>query len=422
MKRNLLFAFGLMCLFLCAQCTVQKRIYRKGWYISFKKEWRNPGNDQSQEFVSDNERKTEVDVATVSDVSPEEDPQPETVSDDSSPKNNSATEELKLRVRNVSPAFENEDTINEIAADPEQLASQPSKASIRPVWVKQLAIFLFFVAIIVMVAAYFLTSPMEITASLAFGGVLFLIALLVFLITLVLVSSSKKKPTLKPEKKRRLMTLDEQAEKKKERKREAIILTIALSAILLLLLGYAFYIETFVFLLPVGIAFALFIMVAWFEYRRKRSSEMIEDVVIPEKIYRQKTETEKQAELKKHKRKSLISVIFWAVVLIFTILVSIPFESAVFFWVMTAICLTFAFVSCFEYFRWKPKETVEIEQVPDPEKEAVIETPIPDKEELATQKPSKTREEQRKLNLKRNVAVGLFFATLITFFIFASNK
>ena len=185
------------------------------------------------------------------------------------------------------------DTIPEITTDSEQIPVKPSKASTRPDWVKQLVIFLFFVGIVLMFVAYFTISPAEITTSLVFAVALFLIALLVFLVSLVLATSNKKKPTLKPEKKQRLMTPDEQTEKKKERKRETIILTSTLSAIFLLLIGYAFFIETFIFLLPVGIAFAFFIMVAWFEYRRKRSSEVIEEKVIPEKKYRQKNRNRK---------------------------------------------------------------------------------------------------------------------------------
>jgi Na+-transporting methylmalonyl-CoA/oxaloacetate decarboxylase gamma subunit len=421
-KSSFIVLLGL-CLLMLAQCTIQKRVYRKGWYISFKKEWRNPGKEQAQEVTTDHQEKAATDLTSVADFSPAESPQPETAADDSSPNSTAVADDIETPLRSASPVLENEDTIISSTPDSGERALASPKTAHRPLWVKQLVIFLFLAGIMAMIVTYFLTVPAEITASFVFAVALIFIVLIVFLISLAIAAASKhKKPTRKPEKKQRLMTPEEQAEKKKERKREAIILTSTLGALFLLLVVYAFFIQTFVFLLPVGIAFAFFTIIAWFEYKRKRSSEKIEDEVIPEKISRQKTEVEKQAELGQHKRRSLISVIFWTIVLFFVILISIPFESAVFLWVMTAICLTFILVCGLEYFRWKPKDTVEMNPLPVPEEEPEIETPAPDEDEPVTQKPSKTPEEQRKINRKRNVVVGLFFATLITFFIFASNK
>src|SRR3989338_728910 len=57
-----------LCLLLLAQCTMQKRVYRKGWYISFKKECRNPGNDRSQKFETDNQQADLNTIASVSDI------------------------------------------------------------------------------------------------------------------------------------------------------------------------------------------------------------------------------------------------------------------------------------------------------------------------------------------------------------------
>lgn len=423
MKRNLLFAFGLMCLFLCAQCTVQKRIYRKGWYISFKKEWRNPGNDQSQQFVSENERKTEVDVRTVSDVSPEEDTQPETVSDDSSPKNNSPTEELKLRVRNVSPAFENEDTINEIATDSEQFTSQPSKASTRPVWVKKLAIFLFCAAVILFIALLIASSPVDFVTSTTFAGISLALIALAFLIGFSAYNNRNKKPTKNkalPKKKMRLLTAEEQAQKKNSRKRGAIVVSVFSAIVLLLFVLGAITLGNYIFLIPVALIVAFLIFIAWIEFKRPRSNEMTEDVVVPDKQYRKKSEAEMQAETKAQKRKSLVSAIFWTLVFGIFLLIGIPMKSYVFLFFGGIICLAFIMGACLEYFKWKPNDVVEIEPVP--EEEMIIDTQKPDNDESVNQKPPKTPEEQRKLNRNKAIVVLLFFASVAAFFIIGANN
>lgn len=421
-KSSFIVLLGL-CLLMLAQCTIQKRVYRKGWYISFKKEWRNPDKEQAQQVATDHQEKDAADLTAVADFSPAERPQPEPAADDSSPNSTKVADDIETPLRSASPVLENEDTIIGSTPDSGERALASPKTPHRPLWVKKLIIFLFFVGIMAMAAAYFLTAPVEITASFVFAVALLFTVLIVFLISLaIVVTSNHKKPALKQEKKKRLMTPEEQAEKKKERKREAIILTSTLGAIFLFLVVYAIFIQTFGFLLPIGIAFAFFIAIAWFEYKRRRSSEKIEDEVIPEKKSRQKTETEKQAELRKHKRRSLISVIFWIIVLFLVILISIPFESTVFLWVTTAICLIFILGCGLEYFLWKPKETVEIKPPPVPEEEPEIEIPAPEEDAPVIQKTAKTPEEQRKIDRKRNLVVGLFFATLIAFFIFAATK
>jgi Flp pilus assembly protein TadB len=420
MKRNLLFAFGLMCLFLCAQCTVQKRIYRKGWYISFKKEWRNPKNDQSQQFVSENERKNAVDLATVADFTPLENTLTETELYDSVPQSNSATEEMEISTQNVSTAPENEDTISKIAADAEQLASKHSKASTRPAWVKKLAIFLFCVAVILIIALLIASSPVDLATSTTFAGISLAIIFLAFLIGFSAYNNRNKKRPKKPvEKKMRLLTAEEQAEKKSSRKRGAIVVTVFSAIVLLLFVLGAITLGNYLFLIPVALIVAFLIIIAWIEYKRPRSKEMTEDVVVPDKQYRKKSEAEMQAETKAQKRKSLVSAIFWTLVFGIFLLIVIPMKSYVFLFFGCLICLAFIMGACLEFFKWKPNDVVEIKSIP--QKETIEDTPTPDNDEPVKPKSTKTDEEQRTANRKRNIVVGIFFAIIAAFFIIGAN-
>lgn len=408
-----------LCLLLLTQCTMQKRVYRKGWYISFKKEWRNPENDQSQKFVSENQRKDAADLAVVTNFQQVESTLTETAFDDSSPKSNSVTEELEIQDRNALPASDYEDTIVRIAADSEQLSTEPSKASVRPAWVKKLAIFLFCAAVILTIALLIATSPLDLATSVTFSGIALAVIFFAFLIGFS-VYNNKKKPTKNkhsPEKKIRLLTPEEQAEKKRSRKRGAIVVTVFSAIVFFLILLLAFSLSSFVFLLPFGAVFVFFILVGWVEFLRPRPMEMTEDAA---KQYRQKTENEKQAELKKHKRNVLVSIIFWTVIFILSVLIAVSLESLLFLLVGGAVCLLLIMIACLEYFRWKPNDTVEIEPVP--EKETIMDTPKPDNDETVNQKPRKTPEEQRKSNRKGNIAVGLILAIVAAFFIIHYTK
>ena len=103
MYKSFFFGFGL-CLLLLTQCTMQKRVYQKGWYISFKKEWRNPDNDQKQQFVLDDQQKEITDLAKVSDFSPVEKALSETNFNDTVPQSNSAMNETETPVPNILPS------------------------------------------------------------------------------------------------------------------------------------------------------------------------------------------------------------------------------------------------------------------------------------------------------------------------------
>ncbi|ASS47532.1 MAG: hypothetical protein A3D31_17020 [Candidatus Fluviicola riflensis] len=392
---------------------MQKRVYRKGWYISFKKEWRNPGNDRSQKFETDNQQADLNTIASVSDIPSFESQYIENGFFDSVPKTDSKMEELP--VGTVFPVVENEDTISEITAGSERLSAKPSKASTRPDWTKKLAIFLFCASIILMIALLIATSPVDLATSTMFAGIMLAVVFLAFLIGLSVYNNKKKSAKKKPlpEKKMRLMTQEEQAEKNNRRKRGAIVITIFTGIVFLLFVMGAITMSTYLFLIPVALITAFFIILAWVEFKRPRSLEMTEDNETPEKQYRQKTDAEMQKEIRLQKRKSIASAIFWTLVLAIILLIAIPIESYLLLFFGGLICLAFILGACLEYFRWKPEDSVEIVSVSQQE---------PLEEGVEKQKPVKTPEEQRKLNRKRNIVVGLFFAIIAAFFIFSAKN
>lgn len=419
--RNPLFIalFGL-CLLLLVQCTIQKRVYRKGWYLSFKKEWRNPGKEeQSREFIVDEQPHEAADLATISDV-PFSESEPATASfNDSFPQHVDEVRETPVRI--VVPTMENEDTIFRKTDDDIPIHGVSTKAAARPEWVKKLVIFLFLAAIILMIALFITTSPLDLTTSVLVSVIAFAVILLAFLIALVLYSGKKNAPKQQPPQvRKRLLTPEEQLEKKKKRKTNAMVVTIFFGITFILALLMAVALETFVFMLPLGIVFAFFIVIAWKEYQRDRPIEWVKEKVLPEKQYRLKTAEEKQEELKQHKRRSMVSALFWLAILIFVLLISLSFGTGTFFWISVGVCLLFILITCLEYFRWKPKDTVELEPVQ--EEEPVIDVSEPEEDEPVSQKPPKTPEEQRRSARNRNIVIGLFFAFIAAFFIIGANN
>ncbi|MDH4472359.1 MAG: hypothetical protein QE487_07105 [Fluviicola sp.] len=324
-------------------------------------------------------------------------------------------EEIEISVRNVLPALENEDTISKIAADAEQLASKHSKASTRPAWVKKLAIFLFCVAVILIIALLIASSPVDLATSTTFAGISLAIIFLAFLIGLSAYNNRNKKRPKKPvEKKMRALTPEEQTEKKSSRKRGAIAVTVFSAIVFLLFVLGAITLGVYLFLIPAALLVASLIIIAWVEFKRPRSKEMTEDVVVPDKQYRKKSEAEMLAETKSQKRKSLVSAIFWTLVFGIFLLIAIPIKSYVFLFFGGLICLAFIMGACLEYFKWKPNDAVEIVSVPQ-------EVPAIEESVAKKQQPTKTPEEQRKLNRNKTIVILLFFASVAAFFIIGAN-
>jgi len=420
LHKSCVIALVIMCLVALAQCTVQKRVYRKGWYVSFKKEWRNLEKEKTEKKLIASWGKDTNTFVSLAEIPPIESSLQAIIVTDSLPKPDSIVFQPHLpEIVYPGVTLENEDTIQPTTNNSEQLFEKKSKASSRPAWARKVVVVLFWMAVILLLALLLSSTSVDLASSVVFSAIMLMVLLLAFIITIVFYNRrDKPKKTLpQPEKKKRLMTPEEQVIRKKERKRIAIVLTVFLGIVFLLLILMATSFGSFLFLIPSGIIVAVFIFIAWFEFMRHRPFEITNDVVVPEKQYRQKTEEEKQAELKKHKRKSLALIVFFTMILLI-VLLNIPlygFSGAILFGCL--MCLALILVAALNYFNWKQEDTVEIEAEPQEESSSVEK----DRDPVKPKRPE-ISEERQKSNHRRSFIVLLFFAIVATFFIIDANS
>jgi hypothetical protein len=264
---------------------MQKRVYRKGWYVSFKKEWRNPEKEKTQKKLTASWGKDTNTFASLAEIPRMESSLQAIIVTDSLPKSDSIVFHSYLpEIATIGVTLDNEDTIQPPATNSEQLFEKKSKASSRPAWVRKIVIVLFWMAVILFVALLLSTTSVNLANSVVFSAIMLLVLLLAFIITIVYYNrrDKPKKNRPQPEQKKRLMTPEEQLERKKFRMRTAIVLTVFLGIIFLLLALIATSIGSFLFLIPSGIIVAVLIFIAWFEFLRHRPFEMTTDVVAPE--------------------------------------------------------------------------------------------------------------------------------------------
>lgn len=420
MHKSFVIAFLIVCLVSLAQCTVQKRVYRKGWYVSFKEEWRNPEKDKTEKKLIASWGKDTNTFASLAEIPPMESTLQAIIVTDSLPKPDSIVFHSYLpEIATIGLTLDNEDSIQPPATNSEQLFEKKSKASSRPAWVRKIVIVLFWMAVILFIALLLSTTSVNLANSVVFSAIMLVVLLLAFIITIVYYNrrDKPKKNLPQPEQKKRLMTPEEQLERKKFRMRTAIVLTFFLGIIFLILALIATSIGSFLFLIPSGIMVAVLIFIAWFEFLRHRPFEITTDVVAPEKQYRQKTAEEKQFELKKHNRKSLASIVFFIVVLL-VVLLNIPlYGFSAFTLFVCLMCLALIAAIALSYFNWKQEDIIEIEAEPQDESSSVEEDRDPVKPKRA-----EISEERQKSNHRRSFIVLLFFAIVAAFFIIDANS
>lgn len=420
MHKSFVIAFLIVCLVSLTQCTVQKRVYRKGWYVSFKKEWRNPEKDKTEKKLLTSWGKDTNASASLSEIPPMESSLNAITVVDSLPKPDSIVFHPHLQeIEYPGVTLENEDTIQPPTSNSEQLFEKKSRASSRPAWVRKVVIVLFWMAVILLLALLLSSTSVDLASSVVFSAIMLVVLLLTFIITIVFYNrrDKPKKNLSQPEQKKRLMTPEEQVIRKKERKRTAIVLTVLLGIVYLFLILMATSIGSFLFLIPLGIMVAVFIFIAWFEFLRHRPFELTNNVVVPEKQYRQKTEEEKQSELKKHNRKSLASIVFFTMILL-VVLLNIPvYGFSAFSLFACLMCLALIAAIALNYFNWKQEDTVEMEAKTQDESSSVEK----DGDPIKPKRPE-ISEERQKSNHRRSFIIILFFAIVATFFIIDANS